>query len=228
MNQSLSSLSIQILPYAPNVVAMVVSCFTGFIDCHPVITVIVKPYSQISSCQDWGDVSTTNSDRTNVDFGKLLSSPNDQDFGLIVTHEFQFILYHPFSDGVNTSFHCFYCFSLGRTSIRSEWYIYLSVIRIHMHVRQMFFYYFEQFANILYIVNNSGPRHEPWRTPYGRSKLTFCKFGHELAIITDWAKIIEHCIQSWVLEQRFNKSLFPFIWEMSSGKRCVYHGCNYW
>ena len=63
--------------------------------------VIVKSYCQISSCQDWGDVSATNSDLINVDFGKLFSSANNQEFGFIVI-EFQLILYHPCSNGVNT------------------------------------------------------------------------------------------------------------------------------
>ena len=62
MNQDLSSLVTQILPYAPDVVEMVVSCFRGFFDCHFVIKVVVKPNSQILGCQDWGDVSTTNSE----------------------------------------------------------------------------------------------------------------------------------------------------------------------
>ena len=65
------------------------------------IEAVVKPYSQISSFQDWGDVSATNCDLTNVDFGKLLSSANNQEFSFIVI-EFQLILYHPCSNGVNT------------------------------------------------------------------------------------------------------------------------------
>ena len=47
MNQGLSNHVTQILPYAPDVVEIVVSCLTGFSDCHLVIKVVVKPYSQI-------------------------------------------------------------------------------------------------------------------------------------------------------------------------------------
>ena len=67
MNQGLGNLVTQILPYAPDVIEMVVSCLTEFIDCHLVIKVVVKPYSQILGCLDWGDVNTTNSDLINVE-----------------------------------------------------------------------------------------------------------------------------------------------------------------
>ena len=50
--------------------------------------VVVKPYSQILCCQDWGDVSATNSD-----FGRPLNSANDQEFGLIVI-EFQLMKFN--------------------------------------------------------------------------------------------------------------------------------------
>ena len=58
------------------------------------IEVVVKPCSQISSCQDWSDVSATYCDLINVDLGKLVSSANNQEFSFIVI-EFKLILYHP-------------------------------------------------------------------------------------------------------------------------------------